>query len=110
MKFAALAGAAATALLIAGSAFAQSTLDAPRTTDKPAAVANPKDVNKTTAAPVAGKNSFTQDQVLKRLNDNGYSGVTSLSKDDQSIWHAKATKAGQPVNVAVDYQGNITSN
>ena len=108
MKFAALSGAVA--ILIAGSAFAQSTLDAPRTTDKPAAVANPNDVNKTSAAPVPGKNSFTQEQVAKRLQDNGYSGVTGLMKDSQSIWHAKATKAGQPVDVAVDYQGNITSN
>lgn len=108
MKFAALYGAVA--ILIAGSAFAQSNNEAPRTTDKPAAVANPKDVNKTTAAPVPGKNSFTQEQVVKRLQDNGYSGVTGLTKDEQSIWHAKATKAGQPVDVAVDYQGNITSN
>jgi len=108
MKFAALAGAAA--MLIAGSAFAQSNNEAPRTTDKPAAVASPSNVNKTVAAPVPGKNSFTQDQVLKRLQDNGYSNVTGLMKDDQSIWRGKAMKAGQTVTVAVDYQGNITPN
>ncbi len=108
MKFAAFSGAVA--LLIAGAAFAQSSNETPRTTDKPPAVANPNDVNKTTAAPVPGKNSFTQEQVVKRLQDNGYSGVTGLTKDDKSIWHAKAVKAGQSVSVAVDYQGNITAN
>ncbi len=107
MKSAALVGAAA--VLIAGSALAQSKTDAPRATDTPAAVASPSDVNKTTAAPVAGKNSFTEDQATKRLQDNGYIGVTGLTKDDQSIWHGKATKAGKSVNVAVDYQGNITT-
>jgi len=108
MKLAALVGAAA--IFLAGSAFAQSSTAAPRTTDNPPAVANPNDVNKTTAAPVAGKNSFTQDQVTKRLQDNGYSGVNGLMLDDKSIWRGKAMMSGKSVNVAVDYQGNITAN
>jgi putative membrane protein len=80
-----------------------------RTTTTPPAVANPNDVNKTTAAPVPGKNSFTEQQVMKRLEENGYSTVSGLTKDEQSIWHGKATKSGKPVTVAVDYQGNITA-
>ncbi len=107
MKVAACAGAALT--LIASTAIAQSN-NAPRTTDTPAAVARPSDVSKTTAAPVAGKNSFTKDQVTKRLQDNGYTEVSSLMKDDQSVWRGKAIMAGKSVNVAVDYQGNITAN
>jgi quercetin dioxygenase-like cupin family protein len=33
--------------------------------------------------------------------------VSGLTNDDNSIWRGKATKAGTPVNVALDYQGNI---
>ena len=58
--------------------------------------------------PVAGKNSFTKRQTAKRLRDHGYSQVKGLTKDDQGIWHGTATKAGAPVNVSVDYQGNIS--
>jgi hypothetical protein len=105
MKFASLIGAAA--ILVAAPSFAQS--DAPRTTDKPAAVASPNDVNKTTAAPVAGKNSFTEKQVMKRLKDHGYTNISGLMKDDQSVWHGKAMMAGKSVMVALDYQGNITA-
>ena len=72
------------------------------------AVARPSDTAKTTAAPVAGKNSFTESEVKKRLEDHGYSQVSDLMKDDQSIWRGKAMKAGARVTVSVDYQGNIT--
>lgn len=82
--------------------------NAPRTTTTPPAVVDPDNTNKTTAAPVEGKNSFTEAQVTKRLNDNGYSNVTGLMKDAQSVWHANAMQGGKPVKVAVDYQGNIT--
>lgn len=98
--------------MTATMAFAQNaTTDAARTTTTPPAVANTSDINKTTAAPVAGKNSFTESQVMKRLEDNGYTTVSGLMKDDQSVWHGKAMKDGEPVTVAVavDYQGNVTT-
>ena len=93
---------AAATIFVAVPAFAQSN------STTPPAVANPKDINKTTAAPVAGKNSFTEGEVKKRLESNGYSEVSALKKDDQSVWRGKAMKAGASVNIAVDYQGNIT--
>jgi len=108
MKLAALAGVAIT--FIATAALAQSNISAPRTSETPPAIASPGDINKTTAAPVAGKNSFTKEQVAKRLQDNGYSAVSDLMQDDKSIWRGKAMMAGKPVSVAVDYQGNITAN
>jgi hypothetical protein len=109
MRTTALSTAAAM-LLFAVPTFAQSMKDtAPRTTTTPAAVANPNDTAKTTAAPVAGKNSFTEAQTLKRLQDQGYSNVTGLMQDSQSVWHGKAVMSGKPVEVAVDYQGNITT-
>jgi len=115
----ALAIAAATAAMIVTPAASQANppanatppfnSTAPRTTTTAPAIANPNDTNKTTAAPVPGANSFTKGQVETRLNDNGYSSVSGLMKDDQSVWRAKAMKSGKKVDVTVDYQGNITA-
>jgi hypothetical protein len=81
---------------------------APRTDTTPPAVTNPNNTARTTAAPVPGKNSFTEDQARKRLQDNGYTQVSDLRQDEKSIWHAKAMKSGKAVGVTLDYQGNIT--
>ena len=66
--------------------------------------------NTTTAAPVAGANSFTMAQAQKRIEDQGYTQVSALTKDDKSIWRGHAMKNGKSVDVALDYQGNITAN
>jgi len=64
----------------------------------------------TTAAPVAGANSFTMAQAQKRIEDQGYTQVSALAKDDKSIWRGHAMKDGKTVDVALDYQGHVTSN
>ena len=64
----------------------------------------------TTAAPVAGANSFTMAQAQKRIEDQGYTQVSALTKDAKSIWRGHAMKDGKTVDVALDYQGNITAN
>ena len=101
----------ATALLLstigAGHVLAQTTTPAPST--MPPAVAT-SSANSTTAAPVAGANSFTMAQAQKRLEDQGYTQVSGLAKDDNSIWRGHAMKDGKAVDVALDYQGNITEN
>ena len=61
-----------------------------------------------TQAPVPGANSFTESQARSRIEGAGFGGVTGLHKDDQGIWRGHATRAGQPVAVALDYQGNVT--
>ena len=66
--------------------------------------------NNTTAAPVAGANSFTMTQAQKRIEDQGYTQVSALKQDDKSIWRGMAAKDGKTMNVAVDYQGNVTAN
>ncbi len=66
--------------------------------------------NTTTAAPVAGANSFTMAQAQKRIEDQGYTQVSALAKDDKSIWRGHAMKDGKTVDVALDYQGHVTSN
>lgn len=99
----------ATSAVLAFSSAAVLAQTAPaRDTTTPPAVTNPSDTSRTTAAPVAGKNSFTEDQARTRLQDNGYTQVSELRKDEQSIWHAKAMKSGKAVGVTLDYQGNIT--
>ncbi len=96
-------------LIGAGGAFAQTV-----TTTRPANAPMVSPVVSTTspdstnpAAPVAGANSFTESQARSRLEAHGYTNVSALTEDDQSIWRGKATKDGTVVDVAVDYQGNI---
>jgi hypothetical protein len=99
-----------TALLLgamsAGAALSQTT--APSSSAPPAVATS--GANNTTAAPVAGANSFTMAQAQKRIEDQGYTQVSALMKDDMSIWRGHAMKGGKAVNVALDYQGNITAN
>ena len=65
--------------------------------------------NTTTAAPLAGANSFTMAQAQTRLKDNGFTQVSELVKDTNSVWRGHAMKDGKTVAVAVDYKGNITA-
>jgi hypothetical protein len=58
-------------------------------------------------APAAGRNSFTQKQATVRLQDQGYSRVSTLKADADGIWRGTAMKNGVKHNVAVDYQGNV---
>lgn len=70
------------------------------------AVAAPS--NNNPDAPVAGENSFTEDQAKSRIEEAGYSSVTDLKLGDDGIWNAAAMKGADKVNVQLDYQGNVT--
>jgi hypothetical protein len=48
-------------------------------------------------------------EARRRLEAHGYSNMTGLTKDNQSIWRGKATKDRKSVDVALDYQGNIVA-
>ena len=98
--------AALVGLALAGSATAQVP---DRSSPMPPAIADTKGDSQTTAAPVPGQNSFTESQVRDRLTSHGYSQVTNLKKDNQSIWRGQAMKDGKPVEVSLDYQGNIVA-
>ncbi|SDR45392.1 hypothetical protein SAMN05444161_8717 [Rhizobiales bacterium GAS191] len=67
----------------------------------------PKAMN--AAAPVKGANSFTEAQAKDRIEKAGFTSVSALTKDDNGIWRGKASKSGGMVEVALDYQGNVTS-
>jgi hypothetical protein len=71
------------------------------------AIATPGTQNPT--APVPGKNSFTEEQARKRIQDAGYTDVKGLRLDDDGIWRATATKDGEPVTIALDFQGNVVA-
>jgi hypothetical protein len=92
--------------VISGGALAQiSTSISPAAS--PPVVSAATAASRPVAAPVAGANSFTEAQARSRIETHGYANVSGLTKDAQSIWRGKATKGGAPVNVALDYQGNI---
>jgi hypothetical protein len=95
------------AFALTGTALAQ-TPAATNSTTPPAVATGNADSN-TAAAPVAGKNSFTETQARKRLQKHGYHSVSMLKLDDSQVWRGTATKAGKSVDVSVDYQGNITA-
>jgi hypothetical protein len=100
--------AAAVALLAAGlsPALAQSNMS---TSPTPPAVSTSGAETKTSAAPVSGKNSFTESEAKSRLESFGYSDVAGLHQDANSIWRGTAMKGGQQVQVGLDYQGNIVT-
>jgi hypothetical protein len=99
-----IALALCTLLALSAAGHAQT---APTTSDpETPAVTTPDTPNPT--APVAGENSFTEEQAKSRIEDKGYSNVADLKLGEDGIWRAKADKGGAVVEVAVDYQGNVT--
>ena len=92
------------ALMIAGAASAQN----------PPAQSGPNNsaINsdqKNSDKPVAGRNSFTEGQAKSKIEDAGYSNVGELKKDHNGVWRGKANKGGSPINVSVDFQGNVNA-
>jgi hypothetical protein len=60
-------------------------------------------------APASGANSFTMGQAKARIESRGYVQVSELKKDKDGLWRGTAMKDGKPVNVALDYQGNVVT-
>ena len=61
------------------------------------------------SAPVAGANSFTEDQAKDRMEKAGFTQVTGLRKDDQGVWRASAKQGDKQVNVSLDFRGNVVA-
>ena len=96
---------AAALAFVAGGAIAQT----PPAKDGPqnSAVNSPNSSNRMVDAPVKGANSFTEGEAKSRIEKMGFGNVADLKKDDHGVWRGHATKNGQRVDVAVDYQGNV---
>ena len=60
--------------------------------------------------PAHGSNSFTKGQAQGRIKHAGFSKVSSLHMDHHGVWRGKGVKNGQPVQVWLDYKGNVGSN
>jgi hypothetical protein len=91
------------ALLVASPALAQN----PPAADRPNNNAvNSSDQNNSNR-PVAGANSFTEGQAKSKIEEAGYTNVTSLKKDDNGVWRGKASKGGSSTDVSLDFQGNV---
>ena len=73
----------------------------------PPAVTTSNADQKTSAAPVRGRNSFTMGEARRRIERSGFTQVTGLTKDQNGIWRGKAMRGGQSVSVFCDYQGNV---
>jgi hypothetical protein len=58
-------------------------------------------------APLKGANSFTEGQAKDRALSHGLTDVGALKKDDDGIWRGSASQEGKPVEVAVDFKGNV---
>ena len=61
------------------------------------------------AAQTPGANSFTEAQARGHIEAAGYTGVGTLTQNEQGMWQGQATKDGQSVNVSVDYKGAVTA-
>lgn len=58
---------------------------------------------------VAGENSFTEAQARERIEGAGFASVSGLALDDQGIWRGKAVKGSTPVDVGLDFKGNVAA-
>jgi hypothetical protein len=76
----------------------------------PSAVQTHTTTSRTAAAPVPGRNSFTESQAHGRITAAGFTDVKGLKKDSEGIWRGEAMKGGSPAKVALDYQGNVVGN
>ena len=101
MKHSLLAAVALT--VVSTAAFAQSANNSGQTP----AVSTSQKVNPD--APVKGANSFTKDQATSRIAAQGFTDVSGLMKDKDGVWRGKAIKQGATMDIAVDYQGNVTA-
>ena len=58
---------------------------------------------------VTGENSFTEAQARERITAAGFTEVSGLKLDEQGIWRGKALKGAAPVDVGLDFQGNVAT-
>ena len=57
--------------------------------------------------PVKGANSFTEDQAKSRIEANGFTNVSKLTKDADGIWRGTGVRDGQNVAVSLDFKGDV---
>jgi hypothetical protein len=102
-----IACAVAGILLGCGISMAQTT------SGQSAASGNSNQAVATTSAnapmPAKGANSFTMGEAKSRIEKDGYTNVSDLTKDQDGVWHGAAQRNGAPAHVWLDYKGNVGS-
>jgi hypothetical protein len=63
--------------------------------------------NANAQTPAKGANSFTMGEAKSRLEKNGFSNISDLTKDNDGVWRGKAQKDGSATSVWLDYKGNV---
>jgi hypothetical protein len=66
-----------------------------------------KGLSGSSAEATPGRNSFTEGQAQKRIEDSGFQNVTGLRKDANGVWTGQAMKDGRQVTVQLDFQGDV---
>ena len=91
--------------LVAGGALAQT----PPAKDGPqnSAINTDNSTNRMVNAPVKGSNSFTESEAKSRIEKQGFTNVSGLTKDEDGVWRGRAMKNGRQTQVSLDYQGNV---
>ena len=56
-----------------------------------------------------GQNSFTESQARARIENTGFTHVSSLWLDPDGIWRGTALKGSSSVEVGLDFKGNVTA-
>ena len=59
--------------------------------------------------PRSGAHIFTADQARSQIEAKGFSDVSGLQKDANGTWQGKATKNGKPVDVTLDFWGDLVA-
>ena len=98
---------AAALAFIAAGATAQAQTPPAKNGPQNSAVNTTNSTNRAVDAPVKGRNSFTEGEAKSRIEAKGFTDVTKLVKDDAGVWRGQAMKNGTPVDVSLDYQGNV---
>jgi hypothetical protein len=52
---------------------------------------------------------FTADQARAKIKAKGFSNISGLQKDTDGNWRGKATKNGNPVDVILDFWGDLVA-
>jgi hypothetical protein len=100
------AAIAALSVLAISTAYAQQPANPEANTPAVTSPNAPRNPN----APVEGANSFTEGQAKSRIEREGFTNVSGLTKDAQGVWRGTAMKDGKQVSVSLDFQGNVTTN
>lgn len=56
-----------------------------------------------------GENSFTGSRARERIESAGFTNIYRLRLDSEGIWRGKAVKGSTPVDVGLDYKGNVAA-